>query len=79
MSDEESYQSEAQQEIMHYILESATLLQEKGYRKPDVIDVFYRTSLFMFVENKQEANGDFPIEEIIKYLQNCSDEKRAIN
>ena len=65
---------------MHYVLESVNLLvQDKGYRKSDVIEVFYRTSLFMYVDHKRETTGDFAIEEIVKYLQNWREEKHEVN
>ena len=75
MNNKKEYQSDEQQAIMHYVLESVNLLvQDKGYRKSDVIEVFYRTSLFMYVDHKRESTGDFAVEEIVKYLQNCRGE-----
>jgi len=80
MPDQDDQQSEKQQEIMRYILESVNLLvKDKGYRKSDVIEVFYRTSLFMYVDHKRETTGDFAVEEIVKYLQNCREEKHEVN
>jgi len=80
MPDEKEYQSEEQREIMRYVLESVNLLvQDKGYSKSDVIEVFYRTSLFMYVDHKRESTGDFAVEEIVKYLQNCREEKHDVN
>jgi len=80
MSDQDDQQSEKQQEIMRYVLESVNLLvKDKGYRKSDVIEVFYRTSLFMYVDHKRQTTGDFAIEEIVKYLQNCREEKQEVN
>ena len=80
MSDEIEQLSDEQQEIMNYVLESVNLLvQDKGYRKSDVIEVFYRTSLFMYVDHKRQTTGDYAIEEIVKYLQNCREEKHQVN
>jgi len=33
----------------------------------------------MYVDHKRQTTGDFAIEEIVKYLQNCREEKHEVN